>query len=404
MPIVFVHGVNNRLGDGDYEASCLRIQGFLSKIFAAQINVDADKLSTYFPYWGDQGVHFRWKNASIPGSGTETLGIGNEKESLDSKLWLNEVQAELGAGGGVSLAKVARNKSFHEATDLLWDTIALSASTQEEVAQIAALHKATADYIADGNPYPKWVRDPEPNNQQFLENLLSAVQPRLPAPGPQETLGIGDHLGTFKTWFGECVSRLGSGPGDAISTLLLSRERANLHLKASRFIGDILVYINSRGTAAARGPIVQTILKDIDDALKNRTTKDPYLILIGHSLGGVILYDILTHFRPDLPVDLWITIGSQVAVFEEMSLYRNSESNLPPNPPTDRLPRPAAAKAWINVFDTNDAFSFAAAQVFDGVDDHSFDTGYGAIKSHGGYFSRPSFYKRLGIRAKANLP
>jgi pimeloyl-ACP methyl ester carboxylesterase len=123
---------------------------------------------------------------------------------------------------------------------------------------------------------------------------------------------------------------------------------------------------------------------------------DPKLIIVGHSLGGVISYDILTHFDPTLEVDVFVTVGSQVALFEEMGLYKHA---LPPaNAPADRLARPANIKRWMNVLDPNDAFSFRAEGVYAGVTDFKYDTGYGLMQAHSGYFHRPSFYRRLGER------
>ena len=47
-------------------------------------------------------------------------------------------------------------------------------------------------------------------------------------------------------------------------------------------------------------------------------------MIVGHSLGGVITYNILTHFAPEIAVDVFVSVGSQVALFEEMTLYREA--------------------------------------------------------------------------------
>jgi len=120
--------------------------------------------------------------------------------------------------------------------------------------------------------------------------------------------------------------------------------------------------------------------------------------VVGHSLGGLLAYDTLTHYAPDITVDHFITVGSQVALFEEMTLCRASQVGVPANPPGDRLDRPKNIRQWINVYDTNDVFSFRAEAVFKGVEDYRFDTGYGLLQAHGGYFARPSFYRRLASR------
>ena len=120
--------------------------------------------------------------------------------------------------------------------------------------------------------------------------------------------------------------------------------------------------------------------------------------MIAHSFGGEIVYDILTYFDPTLTVDCLISVGSQVGLFEEMKLYVVSQANLPPNPPLGRLKRPDSIKRWLNVLDTNDILSYLIEPIFDGVNDFHYDTGYSSLSAHGGYFMRPSFYKRLALR------
>jgi hypothetical protein len=79
-------------------------------------------------------------------------------------------------------------------------------------------------------------------------------------------------------------------------------------------------------------------------------------------------------------------------------VYKASRPDFPPDPPQDRLSRPANIKRWMNVLDPNDVFSFRAAGVFDGVTDFKYETGLGLMEAHSGYFRRPSFYRRLGER------
>jgi hypothetical protein len=207
----------------------------------------------------------------------------------------------------------------------------------------------------------------------------------------------------LKDWWSslrEAVNRLGSAPSDTVTALALARARESLHTKATRFLGDIFVYLNSHQGANAPGAIVNVVMDALKQADEDRKPGDDKLIIIGHSLGGVILYDILTYFDTKIKVDLFATIGSQVAVFEEMTLYRASQQGVPANPPEERLNNPVKVEKWVNVFDTNDIFSFGAEGVFNGVEDYKFDTGYGLLEAHGGYFARPSFYKRLAVRLK----
>ena len=50
---------------------------------------------------------------------------------------------------------------------------------------------------------------------------------------------------------------------------------------------------------------------------------------------------------------------------------------------------------WINVFDRNDLFGFAAERIFAGARDFEYSTGKGLLASHSSYFTMPSFYVGL---------
>ena len=68
MPIVFVHGVNNRKGPS-YDASVKLKAGALKSCLAgASINgkTFANIGEVEFPYWGDLAASFAWNMASLP--------------------------------------------------------------------------------------------------------------------------------------------------------------------------------------------------------------------------------------------------------------------------------------------------------------------------------------------------
>ena len=398
MPIVFIHGVNNRREDADYDEGMKRTRGFLKDVLAPRIGLDPAKVSIFFPYWGGHGVKFRWKQASLPraSDNVETLSLSPPGPgSGDFELWMGEARYQYGPGA-VSLGQISRSKSFEEAVDLVWDTASAVAPKADGHGDVVEGYIASLAY-AGKNPAPAWAMQTPPlANDAFVQTLLKEIEPFRPPKegGAKESLGLKDWFQSLK----ESVSRLGSVPSDAATALVVGLGRQSVHEKASRFLGDIFVYLTNRGTEPAPGLIVQDVLGDLVKAEAAKQPGDDKLVVIGHSLGGVILYDIATTFKPKLTIDFFASIGSQVALFEEMTLYRASKDGLPPNPPKDKLPKPASLTKWLNVFDTNDVFSFRAETVFEGPKDHSFDTGYGLLQAHGGYFARPSFYKRLAVR------
>ena len=189
-------------------------------------------------------------------------------------------------------------------------------------------------------------------------------------------------------------------PARSVGSLVVAAKRAQIHATLSLFIGDILVYLKDRGTASNPGAIPRRVIQALDEANRARTAGDPYVVVVGHSMGGNILYDVLTHYRPDIEIDALITVGSQVGMFEEMKIFHESDPAIPATP-TDRVSKPGGTKHWLNVFDTQDILSFVTAGVFSDVEDFLYSTGTSAMGAHGSYFKRPSFHKRLNERLTA---
>ena len=55
------------------------------------------------------------------------------------------------------------------------------------------------------------------------------------------------------------------------------------------------------------------------------------LVVLSHSMGGQIVYDLVTHFLPRLDryagvrIDYWAAAASQIGLFEEMKLFLASD-------------------------------------------------------------------------------
>jgi pimeloyl-ACP methyl ester carboxylesterase len=152
-----------------------------------------------------------------------------------------------------------------------------------------------------------------------------------------------------------------------------------------------------RGTVRQPGKIVTVVLDAIKRAQSAASDEDPRLLLVGHSMGGIILYDIVSHFAPDLRVDALITVGSQVGVLEEAKVFQASDPGVP-SPAQPKVAMPGMVAHWINVFDLNDPASFLVAPLFDGAADYRFESGLSPRAAHSAYFVRPSFYQRLHER------
>jgi pimeloyl-ACP methyl ester carboxylesterase len=153
-----------------------------------------------------------------------------------------------------------------------------------------------------------------------------------------------------------------------------------------------------------RQPIQEVVTAALKSADAKRNRADPTLVVIGHSMGGNILYDLLTsRLAGAIEVDAFVTVGSQVGLFKELELYtedaRNAGATSPASTAAPQLvEKPAAVGTWINVFDPLDVLGFAIEGVFKDVHDFAFSNGGSVLETHSLYFFRPAFHERLGVR------
>ncbi len=266
------------------------------------------------------------------------------------------------------------------------------------------------------------------SNDDFVERLVKevdapavAIVPGSGAAAPPpgfRSLGFNESLNQLlegadrvqaaaSQWFTSATGAVGrwatskkDEAGSWLSRQLVDRYRDSLHTKLSTFVGDVLVYINERGDATNPGAIPRVVLGDLESASAERTQADP-LIVVGHSLGGVILYDLFSGFlptrRPDLVIDVLVTVGSQVGLFEEIKQFRLRNDSVP-GPGAARMPRPANVRRWVNIFDELDVLSFSAGKIFADVEDYDFSSETATLSAHSAYFLRSSFYHRLRER------
>jgi len=199
---------------------------------------------------------------------------------------------------------------------------------------------------------------------------------------------------------GETASRAVGAPAFAISTVV-AESREPINRLVTLFFGDVFAYLDTRGDEAAPGRIPKVVLDTLREA-KNAAPQEP-LIVLTHSMGGQIIYDILTYFLPklqsDLRIDFWCATASQVGLFEEMKRflassdqYSKAKGNKVP------FPDPKYLGGWWNVWDHNDFLSYTAGPIIEGVDDESYDSGVSLFKAHGEYLMRPSFYRKFAAK------
>ncbi len=152
-------------------------------------------------------------------------------------------------------------------------------------------------------------------------------------------------------------------------------RRQGLHGVSTQPIGDILYY-QRRGSA---------MLDYLIDRMRGAT---PPVVAVGHSLGGIMLVDLLS--RPDAPpVDLLVTAGSQAPMLYAIDALEQIRWG---------QERPAPFTPWLNIYNPRDFLSFCAGRIFPGaagIRDVEVDPGVPFPESHSAYWVHDPVYEAI---------
>ncbi len=241
-----------------------------------------------------------------------------------------------------------------------------------------------------------------PTDDAFLSRLQAEVESAASAPaevGSQdeewETLGLSEGWNAIRRGLG----RLRAAVVNVVGKEASDRIRPAAIPSLANFLGDVFVYLHQQHSQAARiGELIEEALRE---AASKRTEEDP-LVVVAHSMGGNITYDLLTSSAQDVTVDWYLTAGTQIGFFEELKLFRNSDPTLPRESGA-QIPRPGNIRRWINVFDYNDLLGFEIGSIIEGVEDYAYRT-ESLLRAHSQYFLQPSFHQRLTARVRAATP
>ena len=390
MPLVFVHGVTVR-DSPEYREDVKARDTYFQRLVLEEIVADATNATILNPLWGKYGAKFRWRNASLPSNGVEALGA----EDFIPALLLAE-EGIVGASTRTVLLEVAK-RSIVDVVDILWAAEAPFLKGKDAI-DFAEQAIPALDY-AQHNPAPEWLPRTR-NDTQLVRNLLNSINEwTAEVDDAVEVLGSPTIRERAKEGAARLTGAFGRGAGAAVVTV----GRSAAHRKTALFLGDVFEYLERRGTPSEPGAIPDTVITALEEGYAKVKGKDDKLVVVAHSMGGNIVYDILTYFlphsHPDLHVDVLVTVGSQVGLFEELKLFGASIEAIPDSA-RPKVPRLNSVGSWLNVYDTNDILGFAAARIFDGVKDLEYSTGKGIFGAHVTYFLRPSFYARLGARLR----
>jgi hypothetical protein len=225
-------------------------------------------------------------------------------------------------------------------------------------------------------------------------DLLSRLSEEIGLPRPTDAaLGLGG--GPLKrAAFGLLTSTLDTFGGTAAKAARAATPRV------AQFIGDVFLYLRQ---GSQRDEIRRRVADALIEASRGAAAANEPLVVIGHSMGGIILADMLAdaalvsdveaEIGAPLHISLLLTVGSQVGLFAELGLLETA------GVPLDR--RPVSVARWWHVFNRMDVLSFGLAGIVTGVEEFSLDTGAAITDAHGSYFRSPVLYARLRKRMEA---
>jgi len=368
VQVVFVHGVATRGGPEYQNQKSNRDKLLRRALFRQETTIRS-------PLWGDLMPEMAFNGASFEKDKVQSLsltgGMAATAHSTDTT-------------ATAVLPKIA-GTSPAAAVDLLFsERIAMSEEEGQELSEedvkafVAAVDMLDPEAPGDGASLSEAEDD-----TAFVSRLRELS-------GREAGLGLTDSLVDAAK---SVVNRVRNIVSDGAYDLVVEP----LNPLVATFLGDVFRYLKAGDVRAAiRAKVRQDLVGAWDAKKANEKEK---LVLIGHSLGGVILYDMLSEPRAaelpaDFKVDALVTVGSQPGFFQELGLFEHT-----PSPKVNvGVAGPTATGLWINTFDPIDPFGFRATPMFTLPDDYSFDSVTGLLSAHTTYFTRPQFYARLRRR------
>ncbi|WP_309384130.1 hypothetical protein [Cerasicoccus frondis] len=381
--LVFVHGVNTRYSNNDplNDAEVVGRQGAFTKYCFGN-----GKVTYYEPYWGLHGPPQRDTWNSLPGTDDVLLAIGGG---------IGAVQANAIASENHLLA--AAQKDFGGLLNSLSLTLIQDGVSENDKKLADAIGTYAADIDSDGetSTAPNWINEIT-SDTELIERIEQEVTPFIEGQ-PVVALGFGNWIG------GKLQSAKNRVLGAGISLIddRLVKWIRGFTPNLAVFLGDAFIYIKQD---QPRENIRAAVLSKILDAARAAKQDQGKLILVCHSMGANIVYDLLNdptviqnlnhQLGQPFKVDLLLTVGTQVGLFQELNLFAN---------PIPSHLSDMRCDHWWHVYNRMDILSFAAKEVFNGLDIKQFrvDTSANILKAHSAYFLSPVFQKRLAKRLQS---
>jgi Lecithin:cholesterol acyltransferase len=123
-----------------------------------------------------------------------------------------------------------------------------------------------------------------------------------------------------------------------------------------RFFKDLAIYLTQKFTEETKSDslVKEEIRLKLISTLKKHKNKD--ILLITHSMGSIITYDVLVHSENDIKIDSLVTMGSPLGIPFIIDKLKSDLSSVPGD--NNRLRTPENIKTeWINFADPGDGLA-----------------------------------------------
>jgi hypothetical protein len=391
MPLVFVHGITVRRD---------RFKRLLHDVQDGFRDAGS-QLKVTGCFWGDLGRSAGYTGASIPGSLAGTRGIDEASPPhADAALLMVLLESPLAELASLRDAQefgidavgflpvppevVQRNEALRAAEAPVSMRLTAAATgftgpqTPLDADQIAKVVHAVLAEAARADRTLDAVQLTGPISRSITAGLYQIAVAEDDLTGEfrwNQAAGVvgaalNEQLGGQKGLFSDLAS-------DALTVALRHGLRRRIMPGLSLFMGDVLAWFANRNA----------ILERVDQAVRAAGTDVP-LVLVGHSLGGVIAFEYC--LRADRDIELLATVGSQVGFFGELGVLSGARPAT-----SSKLDQPPRVRTWRNLYDPDDALGFLAEPIFNRVRDIELDTGAPFPAAHSEYWHLSDTYAKL---------
>ncbi|MFJ5776198.1 hypothetical protein [Streptomyces sp. NPDC093094] len=353
-PVFVIHGVANR-DRGAFEA---RVKDFGDRLRPTEADLHP-------VFWGDLGGRDAFLDRVIPTMGAAAdsrAGAAPGTEPMpvpppDDPVWTFLAGPPPATPTGTSTVRDGSDR-WREGLRI----VAEAAAEQDRQGR-AAVRGTQADWRSElEEAWDELTYLPRLRNATVLADVgVALAEEDTEAPGGQHVRGAGDWIRRrLRDMDRAAGAVIGAGAG-RLNTYL----RAELSPGFASFAGDIAVYQRSQ-------PLIQQRVRDAlhaydeDAGLADRPPQERTggennpACFICHSLGGVILLDLLTAREEPVHTRGLLTFGSQWPLFQLM----DPRNGLGPYDGETPVSLPASVGRWINVWEPMDPLAFVAGRVF----------------------------------------